>query len=256
MRTLLAFIFFVITMSTGVAQFQIGAQIGINLPASGIALPGFIEVDRDGTQHALIATLGAGINFNGVIGYQLHPNIIANLEFGYFKGFEGGFHAYLAPNNDAKLDITFVGKYAHVTPGLTVQATTEEGKIQPYARFGLIIAGGSVESTQTPTDIPNLSGQAIYKYSGGTSLGFFGAFGAKKPVSDKMAITLELNVKSLTTTPQKLENLQNFNGVEKAPTQTFVKVLPPNAPDNQQLAMTLPFSSFGLSLGVVYQFAK
>lgn len=256
MKHFLAILFFIGVSLTSTAQLQFGFQLGANLPASGVALPGFIEVDRDGTQHALIATLGAGINFNGMLGYKFHPNIVANLEFGYFKGFEGGFHAYVAPNTDSKMDIAFAGRYIHVTPGVTIQATKDGLKLQPFTRFGLIIAGASVESTQTPTNITGLSGQAIDKYSGGTSLGFLGALGVKKPLNFRMDLVLELTVKSLTTTPKTLENLQNFNGMEKNPTVNFVETLPPGSPDTDQLAMTLPFSSFGLSVGFIYNLSN
>jgi hypothetical protein len=237
------------------AQFQIGANIGMNLPAAGMALPGFTEIDQDGTQHALIATVGAGTNFNASIGYVLHPNIIANLDAGFFKSFAGGFHQYV-PNTNSRYDISFAANFTHVTPTLVFQTNPINEKSRIYSRFGFIVGSAKAEITTTPVNVDGLSGNNVLRYSGGTSRGLMGAVGYKRSFG-KIDAFVELTTKTITAYPKKLENLENFTGMPKNPTVNFVKTLKPNDdPSSQQLTFALPYSSFGMSIGFIYTISK
>lgn len=236
------------------AQLTVGANIGFNMPTSGIAVPRFVEIDQDGTATVLIATLGAGLNYNAQLGYQFNENVAGNLDLGYFSSFKGAFHQWSDQDGnqtlETRFDNEFKARFIHLTPNVVIQANPKEGKWRPYGRFGLIVGWARVTSTTTSPSIP---GEYELVYSGGTSIGFLGGFGFNKAISEKMTLFAELSIKTVTAYPKRLENPKHFTGVPQEATIKFVDTIKPNSPDTDELTFPLPFSSFGLTVGVTYK---
>jgi hypothetical protein len=256
-QIMLAILFIAATLASN-AQFNIGFQLGANLPTAGIALPGFVQIEKNGSQKAIVATLGAGLNFNGEFGMQVNDNIALNLDFGLFKGFKGGFYQYLDTdpadgfqNNGAKLDITLGSSFIHVSPNIVISANSKPGKWKPYARFGIIMGSGKATITATVTGVP---GKDVSVYDGGFSTGFLGGLGLQKSLGDKIKLFAEITTKTITSYPKTLTNTKTFTGAERAPTVHYKKELPANYEGPNQLTFALPYSSIGLTLGLNYIF--
>jgi hypothetical protein len=242
-------------------QLTAGFNVAVNLPTAGIALPGFIQVEKNGSEKAIVATLGAGLNFNGELGYQINSNIAFNLGFGFFKSFKGGFYQYYDTdpstngfqNNGARADIDLAASFIHVSPNIVVSANGTANKLKPYARFGLIIGSGKATVTATATGAP---GKDVSVYDGGTSIGFLGGLGLQKRLNDKLSLFTELTSKTITSYPKTLTNRETFSfpGAEKSPTVAFQKELKYGYDGPDQLTFALPYSSIGLTFGLIYTF--
>jgi hypothetical protein len=256
MKSIFKIFFLVFVFSNSNAQFIIGAKVGGHLPTSGMALPGFVQIEQDGTQKVLVATLGAGVDFNALLGYQLNENVALNMDIGYLNGFKGGFYQYVnllgtGPTN--KVDVAFKSTFFSVTPNVVIKASERKGKMRPYARIGVHMGSGTVEST---TKIDIFEGKLVEKYSGGWTVGLMSGLGLNKQVNDQLNTFFELTVKTITTRPKQLENLENFTGAPKEETINFVKEITPDSPETDQLIFTIPFSSIGVSIGIQYRLGK
>jgi hypothetical protein len=256
MKNLIKVVCLVLVFSNARAQFTVGLRLGGHLPTAGMALPGFVQVERDGTQKALVATLGAGVDVNVWGGYQFSENVSLNVDIGYLNGFKGGFYQYAdidASGTPNRIDIDFKGTFFNVTPNLVFKANEKDGKMRPYARMGLHMGSGVVTSTTT---IDIFQGQRVDEYSGGWTFGLLGGLGLHKQINEQLSTMFEITVKTITTRPQQLKNLENFNGLPAEETTNFVKELTPDSPDTDQLTFPIPFSSIGLSAGLQYRISN
>lgn len=255
MKILLTLLCTTFMLTPSVAQIHLGIKAGGHLPTAGMTLPGFIQVEQNGTQKALVATLGAGVDFNATIGYQLNDNVQLNMDIGYLSGFKGGFYQYADLTGTgtgpiAKVDVGFKGTFINVTPNIVVITSPKDFNMRPYARFGLHMGVSSVESN---TKISLFQGQSVDKYSGGWTVGLAGGLGVLKPLNHKLNMTLELAAKTITARPKQVENLESFKDQPKAPTVKFVKEIKANGPANEDLTFPIPLSSIGLTVGIQHK---
>lgn len=254
MKNFIRVVCLMLVWSNAAAQVTVGLRLGGHLPTAGVALPGFVQVERDGTQKALVATLGAGIDVNVLAGYQFSENVALNVDIGYLNGFKGGFYQYAdidASGTPNRIDIDFKGTFFNITPNLVFKANEKDGKMRPYARMGLHMGSGVVTSTTT---IDIFQGQRVDEYSGGWNVGLIGGLGLHKQINEQLSAMFEITVKTITTRPQQLKNTRNFSGLPNDDTINFVKELKPNSPNTDQLTFPIPFSSIGLSAGIQYRF--
>jgi hypothetical protein len=236
------------------AQVTVGLRLGGHLPTAGVALPGFVQIELDGTQKALVATLGAGIDVNVLAGYQFSENVALNIDIGYLNGFKGGFYQYadLTGSGTAnRIDVDFRGTFFNITPNIVFKASEKDGKMRPYARMGLHMGSGTVTST---TAIDIFQGKRVDEYSGGWNVGLIGGLGLHRQINEQLSAMFEITIKTITTRPQQLKNTKNFSGLPNDDTVNFVKELNPNSPNTDQLTFPIPFSSIGLSAGIQYRF--
>lgn len=253
MKNLIKVICLVLVWSNAGAQVSVGLRLGGHLPTAGIALPGFVQVERDGTQKALVATLGAGVDLNVTAGYQFSENVALNMDIGYLNGFKGDFYQYADLTGSGianRIDVDFKGTFFNITPNIVFKANEKDGKMRPYARMGLHMGSGVVKSTTT---IDLFQGKRVDQYSGGWNLGLIGGLGLYKQINEQLSATFEITVKTITARPQQLKNTKNFSGMPNDDTVNFVKELKPNSPNTDQLTFPIPFSSLGLSAGVHYR---
>lgn len=256
MKNLMKVVCLVLLWSTANAQFTAGLRLGGHFPTAGMALPGFVQVESNGTQKALVATLGAGVDVNVLAGYQFSENVSLNMDIGYLNGFKGGFYQYADLTGSgtlSRIDIDFKGTFFNITPNVVVKASEKDGKMRPYARMGLHMGSGVVTAT---TNIDIFQGQRVDEYSGGWTFGLLGGLGLQKQINEKLSTMFEISVKTITTRPQQLKNTENFTGLANDETVYYVKELKPNSPDNEELTFPIPFSSIGVTAGIQYKLSK
>ena len=212
-------------------------------------------------------SLGKGINFGGAFGYNFNKNVGAEIGIGYLLGGET-----TATNKQLNGDIdkiTISAKMLQINPTLVISAGME--KINPYAKFGLLLASGTITENENNTFIGG-SREIIKEFKGGIQLGFQGGLGVEYKLSENLGIFGELNLNSLSYSPNEstrtkdetkaggiVEN--NLIGDDVYEIKTVYEdsitssTSPPdrNAP-RKQLKFTLPFGSLGLNFGVKYNF--
>lgn len=255
MKTLLSLLCTLFMLTPSIAQMHLGIKVGGHLPTAGISLPGFVQIEQNGTQKALVATMGAGIDINATLGYQMNDNVQLNMDIGYLSGFKGGFYQYADLTGTgtgpvAKVDVAFKSNFINITPNVVIMASPKDSKMRPYARLGMHMGAASVEST---TKISLFQGQSVDKYSGGLTFGLVSGIGLSKPLTQSLNLSFELTAKTITARPQQVENLENFTSQPKAATVKFVKEIKPNGPANEDLTFPIPFSSVGITVGIQYK---
>lgn len=213
------------------------------------------------TEENVYGSYGEGLNFGAIFGYMFSANVGGELGFSYLSGKE-----FTSTFNTSNTNITqkVSGTMLRLTPALKVTAGE---KIKPYGKFGLVL-GLSPGAELTATGATSGSTyQETDKYSGGTSMGWMGAFGVDIELSGNMSIFGELTVINQSWAPDKNEwTITSSSGsvsITESGTTTYVdKVVYPVAEspvydvDLQQLRDPEPFSSFGINVGVMIAFGK
>lgn len=219
------------------------------------------------TSEIVNLSLGKGVNFGGAFGYNFNKNVAAEIGIGYLLGGE-------TTATDKQLDgdiekITISAKMLQINPTLVISAGME--KINPYAKFGLLLSSGTTTANDNFTSTGG-SREIIIESKGGIQLGFQGGLGLEYKLSENLGIFGELNLNSLSYSPNEstitkdetktggiVQN--NLIGDDVYDIKTVYEdsitssTSPPdrNAP-RKELKFTLPFGSLGLNLGVKYNF--
>jgi hypothetical protein len=206
-------------------------------------------------------SLGKGVNFGGTVGYMFHKNIGAELGVNYLLGGEA-----------TTKQTSYTGDYSNrgykakmllFKPTLVISAGFE--KINPYAKFGLLMSTGSVTQQFDSKNGANTSEQTT-KMDGGIGIGFTASAGISYGITPKMAIIGELNYNGLTYSPKKgLLTASSKNGIDELATLTtsdketeYTNTLiddgtpsDPNKPSKTYF-QNLPLSSLGFNIGLRY----
>jgi opacity protein-like surface antigen len=206
-------------------------------------------------------SLGKGVNFGGAVGYMFHKNIGAELGINYLIGTEttGKGTSYTGDF----FSRSYKAKMLLFKPTLVISAGFE--KINPYAKFGLLMSTGSVTKQSDSKNGANTSEQTT-KMDGGIGIGFTASAGISYGITPKIAIIGELNYNGLTYNPKK-EQLTAIkrNGVDVLSTLTtsqketeYTDILiddgtpfDPNKPSKSYF-QNLPLSSLGFNIGLRY----
>jgi outer membrane protein W len=223
------------------------ADIHLNIGYGFPAAPGYFE-NYTGTERTLIPySLGAGANVDLGFNYMIGDHLGVGFDLNYIAGTPYSV-TYVAGN--LTTNTTFVGSLMAVTPMLILSANT--GAINPYGHFGITIGSGSFTAKTTETGKNAGAGTYIDTYSGGAAVGIYGAFGVQFALSDMFKLNVELFNRTMSYSPDKLENTQAFDGEQKAPTITFVDKKDNTTANDTELRNYWPYSSFGLKVGFVY----
>lgn len=209
------------------------------------------------TNEQVNVSLGKGLNIGGTFGYMINKNIGTELGVSYLIG--GKSKAKVA-DLDGTSDYTLSSKMLRINPTIVIASGFE--KINPYAKFGLIIGSGSIMYKE----IYNNAGVGIMKMklNGGIALGLSSGVGAIYKMNDKMSFYGELNMVNLSYAPTKGKITDySYNGVDGLVDLTtnekeieFVDSYtynsnnqPSDSKPSIKLKQKLPFGSFGLILG-------
>ncbi|MEO8087129.1 MAG: outer membrane beta-barrel protein, partial [Bacteroidota bacterium] len=204
-------------------------------------------------------SFGKGFGFGLGLGYMFTENIGAEASFSMLFGskIKTTYSNDLGTSGNDEIKSSIM----RITPALKV---TGGEKLKPYAKFGLVVGVGA-----KGTETLNLNGVGFTyketdKYSGGTSIGWMGAFGVDFELSEMLGIYVELNSINQTWAPEKNDWSITQSGViseSESGTQTFVDKISGTQSsstifhvDNQALKSYNPFSSFGIQIGAKLSF--
>lgn len=257
MKRILLLLFFAFIVNTTNAQITIGLKLGGHLQTARTALPGFVEIEHDGTQKVLLSTMGSGLDLSGLISFDLTKNLALGFDVGYFNGFKIKFHQYATANeagSQLKKDVATKGVFFNVSPYLMLKPSYRNNQVVvPYCRVGLHTGLATVTSTTT---ISGVQGESVDKYSGNWSLGLLSSIGLFIPINNNASLFSELTIKTIAFRPKELRNIENFDGLDAGKVTRFVKEVDPNGPTNNELSFLIPFNSLGISVGYQYKLGK
>lgn len=248
------------------AYVTVNAGYGFSMSAQNLDYFDFYNYSNTGnttTEEQVYVSLGKGFNFGGAFGYMFNKNIGAELGISYLIGGES-----TAQDNysGGTTDYTLSSKMLRINPSLVIACGFE--KINPYAKFGLVIGSGSVMYEYVENDGGDVTVIKM-KLNGGTALGLTSGIGAIFNLSDKMAFYSELNMVNLSYAPTKGEVTEaRYNGVDFLSDLTtnekeveFVDSYtyesgnpPPDSQPRKELKQKLPYGSFGLNFGLKVNF--
>jgi len=221
-------------------------------------------------------SLGKGANFGLNIGYMFNGNIGIDLQCSYLLGDETTIehkdtYTLWGTNYYDYEKITLKSQMVRINPSLIIASGFD--KLDPYARFGVILGFGSITYTDLYEEYENnlLEDKAIekWKFNGGIAFGLSSALGLMYHVSDLISVYGELDLVSMSYAPKKGVMTENtINGVDRLPNLTtydkeieFLDEItfdydnpPSTAEPSKEPKEYFPYSSIGLNIGVRFSF--
>lgn len=220
-------------------------------------------------------SFGKGLNFGGAIGYMFNKNIGLELGLSYLMGgtteiISNQTYNFSTNNSTNSLSSTMF----RINPTFVLTAGFD--KINPYAKFGMILGMGTItgknESTQTTTILGNTTTDVeveTTKFNGGLAIGFNAGIGAMLSLSESISLFGEINMANLSYAPTKSEVIEySKNGANKLSEWTtrdkkteYVdtynydsEASTSDASPRTALKSKVPFGSFGVNVGVKFSF--
>ena len=246
------------------AQLYFSVHPGYGLKKSTQAIEYFslyneTETSSEATKYEQILTsYGKGLDVGVTVGNMFNDNVGAELIIDYLLG--GKTKATYEPYNASALEAKTWARMLRISPCAVIRAGFDG--IDPYARFGAIVCFGSIKYKEEYT-FNNQEYVYLEKLSGGVTLGFTGAVGARFPFSDNMAIFAEINTVNASYAPKKGEvtefTIGGENQLDDMPTYyketEFVKEYTYSGGEQnidkpqQVLKQKFPFGSVGINVG-------
>jgi hypothetical protein len=213
------------------------------------------------TNEQINVSFGKGINFGGAFGYMFNKNVGAELGVSYLIG--GKTKARdISPNSIT--DYTLTSNMFRINPSLIIASGFE--KLNPYAKFGLVVGFGSVKYGYTDNNDGDIEVRKR-TLNGGAAIGLTSALGLMYDLSSKLSLFGELNMVNLSYAPTKGEYTEaTYNGIDELPGMTtrerssdflnkYTYTNPPlDSQPKQELKEKLPFGSLGLNIGLCFKF--
>ena len=170
----------------------------------------------------------------------------AGLDLNYMIGYNTTSTYKMA--NPVTTTYVSTGSLFAITPNVILSANN--AKINPYARFGIVIGSASYQVKTTESSLGAESGANINTYTGGIALGWYAGFGVQFPLSDKLKLNVELFDRDLSYAPTTDTNTQAFDGQQKQPTKTMTTSFDASNSNNSEPTAFVPFGSVGFKVGV------
>jgi hypothetical protein len=248
------------------AYVNINAGYGLNMSSQNLYYFDFYNTtsgSNSSTSEQVNVSLGKGLNLGGAFGYMFNKNIGAELGISYLLG---GKSKAKDTYTGGTTDYTLSSKMFRIIPSLVIASGFE--KINPYAKFGLVIGSGSIMYEYKDNDDGDIFVMKM-KLNGGMALGLSSGVGAMFNLSDKMSFYGELNMVNLSYAPTKGEVTEaTYNGADELPDMTtsekeieFVDSYtysssnpPADSQPSKELKQKLPFGSFGVNIGLRINF--
>ncbi len=215
-------------------------------------------------------SLGSGADLGVYVGYMMNKNI--GLELGISDKFVSGATTTSSDTGSfgSSNKQTFEGGMLRFTPAIRLQ--TGDGNIKVYSVTGLVIGmpmSVTNENVSTPNSSFGSTTDDVITYSGGISIGFHGALGVLYMINDKIGIFGELSAYLQNWSPgEGLYTKYTVNGVDELGQMTtnekqtnyvssYTQTGSPSAGSpNQSTFIYLPYSSFGLNVGIHFSLAS
>lgn len=246
-----------------------GYNFGLNSTIATTGENAWNPPTNSGSYEAKKLNFGKGINLDGAFGFMVNKNVGFELGLSYLLGGKTELtEKSTGPSSIDNDKISFSSSMFRINPSVVLSAGFE--KINPYAKFGLLVGFGSIKmasefiETNVPTSTVTTT-KITHKLNGGLALGFNSAFGIEYLLNEKMAIFGELSLNNLTYAPKKgliteytvdgvdqLPNLTtNDKEIEFVDSYTFNSASPiPDSSPDVEIKENMPFNSFGLNFGI------
>lgn len=224
----------------------------------------YTSLNNSITEEQIAVSLGKGVSFGGSFGYMFNKNIGAELGLSYLLGSE---FEVTRTFSFRTTDYTMSANMFRINPSIVVACGFE--KVNPYAKFGVLIGSGSIMYTLDEFDNGDRDVMKV-KLDGGMALGFTSGIGALVSVSNKVSFFGEINMVNLSYAPTRGRMTEaTVNGVDQLPgwstdlkeiefvdSYTYDFANPPaDTEPNQVLRQHLPFGSIGFNLGLNIRFS-
>jgi hypothetical protein len=210
-------------------------------------------------------SLGKGLNLGGSFGHMFNKNIGAELGISYLLGGKTEAKDTYTYNGEQYGTTKYIisAKMLRIVPTLVV--TTGMEKLNPYAKFGVILGTGSVKYEYKDDEDGDIEIREM-KMKGGLAMGLNTAIGVTFDFSEKMSFFGEINMVNMTYAPKKGEVTKaTYNGIDELADMTtsekeieFVKSYtvssaepPSDSEASKELSRKLPFGSIGLNIGIL-----
>ncbi len=256
------------TSSICLAQgFYLNSNSSYNFSLASIPVSANYSPSKTESVHG---SFGKGFDLGIGGGYGFSKNIAAEINFTYLMGGKIDFQDSYDPNTPPNKE-TLKGRMYRLIP--TIKISTGE-KIKPYAKVGLILGLGtklideSLRYNYMWSETTNRIEETT-EFNGGLSLGFKGNLGADFSLNDKLGLFAELNFvsqawapKNATVTKYLVNGEDKLSSMDLRDKETeFVESYDPNATiepyqTNKSLKLFLPFSSWGINIGLKFTFGK
>ncbi len=221
------------------------------------------------TYEQIETSLGKGLRIGAAYGYMFNKNLGLELGASYLLG---GTTAAKMTSTTSTTDISLSANMLQINPSFVMALGLD--KINPYAKFGIIIGSGSINgernSKYTSTSSSSLSTASYnddvikFVYNGGLSFGVNASIGAIYTVNEKMSVFGEFLIVNMAYAPTTGEQtVYTHNGVDKLSTLTIkdkkvnyvntyttTSVSSPDTQPTTQLSQKFPFSSIGINVGI------
>ncbi|MDI6832577.1 MAG: outer membrane beta-barrel protein [Bacteroidales bacterium] len=259
------------------SQFYINVGGGYNL---GIATQSLLfnyegTNDIEKTENVKVS-LGKGLNFGLNLGYMFNGNIGIDLQCSYLLGDETSGES---KDNFTYFNINYYdyekesikSQMFRVNPSIIIASGFD--KLDPYAKFGVILGFGSITYNRLYEEYENNQIQdkevEKWKMDGGMAFGISSALGLMYHISDLISVYGELNLVGMSYAPKKgVMTEYTINGADQLPELTtddkeidFVDDItydydnpPSSAEPSKELKFYFPYSSIGLNIGVRFSF--
>lgn len=249
------------------AYININAGYGLKMSSQNLYYFNFYNYRSQGdlyTVEQVNVSFGKGLNFGGAFGYMINKNIGVEVGISYLIGGKStAKDVYLSGTTD----YTFSAKMLRINPSFVITSGFE--KVNPYAKFGLIIGSGSVMYELNDDD----NGKILVmnrKFNGGTALGLSSGIGAMLNINDKISFFGELNMVNLSYAPTRGEITEvtyiDYDILEMPYLTTYdreIEFVDRYTYDTSNLSLSqprkelkqkLPFGSFGVNIGLKINF--
>lgn len=207
--------------------------------------------------------LGKGFNAQVAFGYMFTKSIGLELGVNYLLGGKEKTASSSYTGEFRSNDIS--ANMIQIKPTVVIRAGYE--KINPYAKIGLVAGFGKIEMEIEQYDGTNLF-NSIIELDGGMALGFHSSLGSLYKINNRFSLFGELNLVSLTYSPEKGRITKFYaNGEDVLASMSvqntqfdFVDTLvetgvpPSSTQPSQTYKIPFSFSSFGLNVGLQYNF--
>jgi hypothetical protein len=244
------------------AYVNINAGYGLSMSSQNLYFFDFYNSTSGSnsyTEEQVNVSLGKGLNVGGAFGYMFNKNIGAELGISYLLGGKSkAKDTYIGGTTD----YTLSSKMLRINPTLVIASGFE--KINPYAKFGLVLGSGSIMYEYNDNEDGDIYVMKM-KLNGGIAFGLSSGIGATFDLNDKMSFFGELNMVNLSYAPTKGKVTEaTYNGVDGLPDMTtsdkeieFVDSYthnddnpPADSQPRKALKQKLPFGSFGVNIGL------
>jgi opacity protein-like surface antigen len=279
-KTITYLIAILISASLGAQGLYVKLNVGYGMPASSQNIEGFNNYTSsysggdywDETVERVNFSLGQGINIGGNIGYMFNSNFGLDLGLSYLMGGKTEasgselYDSWYYYTSETKRSVS--STMFRFSPSFILVA--DMLKINPYARFGVVVGKGKINIEMTEDYYEDYDG--IYEYtekrklelSEGMSVGLSAGIGALYNVAGNISVFGELSMISMTYAPEKgklveftrngEDYLMELSRYEKE--IIFLDKIdgydsePQGDEPQKQLKTNMPFGSFGLNLGI------